>query len=137
MISEKKANEAVIACHHSFFSSTQFIDLFVIGCGGVGGALIDQIHRQQSYLAERNIAIRVCGVANSRAMLLDVQGVDLNNWRDLLKDATEELSLVNMKNLVNGSHIINPVIVDCTSNDAIAARYVDFLRCWFPCCYGE
>jgi len=131
VISEKKANEAVMACHHSFFSSTQFIDLFVIGCGGVGGALIDQIYRQQSYLAERNITIRVCGVANSRAMLLDVQGVDLNNWRDLLKDATEELSLVNMKNLVNGSHIINPVIVDCTSNDAIAARYVDFLGAGF------
>ncbi|TEW49862.1 bifunctional aspartate kinase/homoserine dehydrogenase I [Psychromonas algicola] len=131
VISEKKANEAVMACHHSFFSSTQFIDLFVIGCGGVGGALIDQIYRQQSYLAERNITIRVCGVANSRAMLLDTQGVDLNNWRDLLKDATEELSLVNMKNLVNGSHIINPVIVDCTSNDAIAARYVDFLGAGF------
>ena len=131
VIAERKANEAVIACHHSFFSNTQFIDLFVIGCGGVGGALIDQIHRQQSYLAERNVAIRVCGVANSRAMLLDVQSVDLNNWRDLLKDATEELSLANMKGLVNGSHIINPVIVDCTSNDAIAARYVDFLGAGF------
>ena len=131
VVSEKKANEAVIACHHSFFSSTQFIDLFVIGCGGVGGALIDQIHRQQTYLAERNIAIRVCGVVNSRAMLLDVHGVDLNNWRDLLKDATEELSLVAMKNLVNGSHIINTVIVDCTSNDGIAARYVDFLGAGF------
>jgi len=131
VVSEKKANEAVIACHHSFFSHTQFIDLFVIGCGGVGGALIDQICRQQSYLAERNITIRICGVANSRAMLLDVDGIDLNNWRDRLKDATDELSLIAMKNLVNGSHIINPVIVDCTSNDGIAARYVDFLGAGF------
>jgi len=131
VIDERKANEAVIACHHSFFTNTQFIDLFVIGCGGVGGALIDQIYRQQSYLAERNIAIRVCGVANSRAMLLDASGVELSDWRDALKDATEALSLASMKNLVNGSHIINPVIVDCTSNDAIAARYVDFLGAGF------
>ena len=131
VVSERKANEAVTACHHSFFSKAQFIDLFVIGCGGVGGALVDQIHRQQSYLAERNIAIRVCGVANSRAMILDVEGVDLNNWRDLLKDATDELSLVSMRSLVDGSHIINPVIVDCTSNDGIAARYVDFLGAGF------
>ena len=131
VVSEKKANEAVIACHHSFFSKTQYIDLFVIGCGGVGGALVDQIHRQHNYLAERNISIRVCGVANSRAMLLDVQGIDLDNWRDLLKDATDELSLVSMKTLVDGSHIINPVIVDCTSNDGIAARYVDFLGSGF------
>jgi len=131
VIDERKANEAVIACHHSFFTNTQFIDLFVIGCGGVGGALIDQIYRQQSYLAERNIAIRVCGVANSRAMLLNASGVELSDWRDALKDATEALSLASMKNLVNGSHIINPVIVDCTSNDAIAARYVDFLGAGF------
>ena len=131
VVSEKKANEAVIACHHSFFSKAQYIDLFVIGCGGVGGALIDQIHRQQSYLAERNIAIRVCGVANSRAMLMDVAGVDLTNWRDLVKDATDEMSLATMKSLVDGSRIINPVIVDCTSNDGIAARYVDFLGAGF------
>jgi len=131
VIDERKANEAVIACHHSFFTNTQFIDLFVIGCGGVGGALIDQIYRQQSYLAERNIAIRVCGVANSRAMLLNANGVELSDWRDALKDATEALSLASMKGLVNGSHIINPVIVDCTSNDAIAARYVDFLGAGF------
>ena len=131
VVAERKANEAVIACHNSFFNSTQYIDLFLIGCGGVGGALVDQIHRQQSYLAERNIAIRVCGVANSKVMLLDVQGINLDNWRDLLKDATEELSLIAMKNLVDGSHIINPVIVDCTSNDGIAARYVDFLGAGF------
>jgi aspartokinase/homoserine dehydrogenase 1 len=64
-------------------------------------------------------------------MLLDASGVELSDWRDALKDATEALSLASMKNLVNGSHIINPVIVDCTSNDAIAARYVDFLGAGF------
>lgn len=131
VVDESKANEAVIACHHSFFSNAQFIDVFVVGCGGVGGALVDQIHRQQSYLAEQNISIRVCGIANSRAMLLDAKGVDLSDWRDSLKDAQDELSLAAMKKLVDGSHIINPVIVDCTSDDGIAARYVDFLGAGF------
>jgi len=131
VISNKKSQEAVAACHHCFFGSTQYIDLFLIGCGGVGGALVDQIHRQQAHLAERNIQIRVCGVANSRAMLLNESGIELDNWRDLLKDAVEPLSLSKMQTLVNDSHIINPVIVDCTSNDAIAARYVDFLGAGF------
>ena len=131
VISNRKSQEAVAACHHCFFGSTQYIDLFLIGCGGVGGALVDQIHRQQTYLAERNIQIRVCGVANSRAMLTDKKGIPLDNWRDLLKDATSPLSLSKMQSLVGDSHIINPVIVDCTSNDAIAARYVDFLGAGF------
>jgi aspartokinase/homoserine dehydrogenase 1 len=131
VVSEKKAQEAVIACHQSFFGSTQYIDMFLIGCGGVGGALVDQVHRQQEYLAQRNIKIRVCGVANSRVMLMDYQGIDLTDWRDLLKDATEELSLSKMQKMVDETHIINPLIVDCTSDDAIAARYVDFLGAGF------
>ncbi|MEH6453507.1 MAG: bifunctional aspartate kinase/homoserine dehydrogenase I, partial [Psychromonas sp.] len=131
VVANRKSQEAVIACHQCFFSSTQYIDLFLIGCGGVGGALVDQIHRQKEYLAQRNVHVRVCGVANSRAMLVDEKGIALDNWRDLLKDATQPLSLSKMQALVNDSHIINPVIVDCTSNDAIAARYVDFLGAGF------
>jgi aspartokinase/homoserine dehydrogenase 1 len=131
VVANRKSQEAVFACHQTFFSSTQYIDLFLIGCGGVGGALVDQIHRQKDYLANRNVQIRVCGVANSRAMLVDEKGIALDNWRDLLKDATQPLSLSKMQALVNDSHIINPVIVDCTSNDAIAARYVDFLGAGF------
>ena len=131
VVSEKKAQEAVIACHQSFFGSEQYIDMFLIGCGGVGGALVDQVYRQQARLAERNIQIRVCGIANSRVMLMDARGIELSNWRALLDEATQPLALSNMQSLVNTSHIINPVIVDCTSNDAIAARYVDFLGAGF------
>ncbi|WP_435234691.1 bifunctional aspartate kinase/homoserine dehydrogenase I [Psychromonas sp. PT13] len=131
VVDEDKAQEAVIACHQKFFGSVQYIDMFLIGCGGVGGALVDQVFRQQARLAERNIQIRVCGIANSRVMLMNEQGIELDNWREQLKDATQPLSLQNMQSLVNDSHIINPVIVDCTSNDAIAARYVDFLSAGF------
>ncbi|ABM03102.1 aspartate kinase [Psychromonas ingrahamii 37] len=131
VVSEEKAKEAVIACHQNFFGSVQYIDMFLIGCGGVGSALVDQIHRQQAYLSERNIEIRVCGIADSRKMLMDDQGIQLSNWRELLATATEELSLSSMQSMVDDSHIINPVIVDCTSNDAIAARYVDFLGAGF------
>ncbi|WP_354624895.1 bifunctional aspartate kinase/homoserine dehydrogenase I [Psychromonas sp. MME2] len=131
VIGEDKAKDAVIACHQSFFGSVQYIDMFLIGCGGVGGALVDQVYRQQDRLAERNIQIRVCGIANSRVMLMNEQGIDLANWRELLKNGKQALSLSNMQSLVQESHIINPVIVDCTSNDAIAARYVDFLGAGF------
>ncbi|MDU7969948.1 MAG: hypothetical protein E7J23_07305, partial [Haemophilus parainfluenzae] len=33
----------------------------VIGIGGVGGALIEQIKRQQSWLKSKHIDLRVCG----------------------------------------------------------------------------
>ena len=35
--------------------------------------------------------------------------------------------------LVKEYHLLNPVIVDCTSSQAVADQYADFLREGFPC----
>lgn len=56
------------------------IEVFVIGVGGVGGALLEQIKRQQSWLKSKHIDLRVCGVANSQALLTSVHGLNLENW---------------------------------------------------------
>lgn len=51
------------------FNTDQVIEVFVIGVGGVGGALLEQLKRQQSWLKNKHIDLRVCGVANSKALL--------------------------------------------------------------------
>ena len=120
----------MIACHQRFFGSVQYIDMFLIGCGGVGCALVGQVHRQQAHLAGHNIQIRVCGIANSRVMLTSNEGSILNNGEQLQK-TTQKLSLVKMRILVDHSHIINPVIVDCTSSDMVTLSYIDLLDAGF------
>ncbi|MCE2570930.1 bifunctional aspartate kinase/homoserine dehydrogenase I [Motilimonas eburnea] len=131
VIPENKVNEAIKSCHQNFFGSQQFIDVFLVGCGGVGGAFVDQIHRQSEQLASKNITMRVCGIANRSAMITNPDGINLTNWRDQLKDATEPFSLERVNQLVEASHIINPVLVDCTSDDNIADQYVNFLGTGF------
>ncbi len=131
VIPENKSHQAVKSCHQNFFGSQQFIDIFLVGCGGVGGELVDQIHRQRDMLAEKNIVMRVCGIANRRSMLLDANAIDLTNWRDQLKDAKAQFSIETVNALVEETHIINPVLVDCTSDDEISASYADFLAAGF------
>ena len=131
VIDENFANEAIKASHNIFFGKQQYIDLFLLGCGGVGAALVEQIKRQKAFLAERHIELRVCGIANSRQMLLDQEGLALTDWQTELASSELEFSLSHVTELVKNSHIINPVIVDCTSNDDLAAQYVDFLGCGF------
>ncbi|STV83011.1 bifunctional aspartokinase I/homoserine dehydrogenase I [Klebsiella michiganensis] len=101
---------------------------FVIGIGGVGGALIETIKRQQSWLKSKHIDLRVCGVANSRALLTNVHGLNLEHWRDELAEAKEAFNLGRLIRLVKEYHLLNPVIVDCTSSQAVADQYADFLR---------
>ncbi|OED74183.1 bifunctional aspartate kinase/homoserine dehydrogenase I, partial [Vibrio crassostreae] len=131
VIPEDKISEAIKACHENLFNSKHFLDVFVVGVGGVGGELVDQIQRQQGKLAEKGIVIRVCGLANSKGLLLDSDGLPLEQWRDRMSSATEEFSLARLAALVQRNHIINPVLVDCTSSEGIAAQYADFLAAGF------
>ncbi|WGY46110.1 MULTISPECIES: bifunctional aspartate kinase/homoserine dehydrogenase I [unclassified Vibrio] len=131
VIPEDKVSLAIKSCHENLFNSKHFLDVFVVGVGGVGGELVDQIHRQQAKLADKGIVIRVCGLANSKGLLLDSDGLPLEHWRDRMNDASEEFSLARLIALVQRNHIINPVLVDCTSSDEIASQYADFLSAGF------
>lgn len=113
--------------HQMLFATDQVIEVFVVGVGGVGSALLDQLHRQQAWLKKKHIDLRVCGIANSRALLTHVHGIDLSNWQSALGEAKEPFNLGRLTRLVKEYHLLNPVIVDCTSSQAVADQYADFL----------
>ncbi|WP_314985537.1 bifunctional aspartate kinase/homoserine dehydrogenase I [uncultured Pantoea sp.] len=113
--------------HQMLFATDQVIEVFVVGVGGVGGALLDQLHRQQAWLKKKHIDLRVCGIANSHALLTHVHGIDLTNWQSALAEAKEPFNLGRLTRLVKEYHLLNPVIVDCTSSQAVADQYADFL----------
>ncbi|MGB2078511.1 MAG: bifunctional aspartate kinase/homoserine dehydrogenase I [Vibrio sp.] len=132
VIPEDKISVAIKACHENLFNSKHFLDVFLVGLGGVGGALVDQFARQQQKLAEKGIVLRVCGLANSKGMLLDAQGLPLDNWRERIANTSNDgFNLTEMKALVERNHIINPVLVDCTSSELIADQYAEFLEAGF------
>ena len=106
--------------------------MFLVGCGVVGSELIAQISRQQASLKEQNIALKVYGIANSKGMVFDKEGIDLDNWQDLMAQGADnkqavEVNAENIKAFVTDNHLINPVLVDSTSNEALAMSYVDYL----------
>ncbi|WP_269815494.1 bifunctional aspartate kinase/homoserine dehydrogenase I [Algibacillus agarilyticus] len=131
VIEGSKSQDAIKVIHQNFFSNLHTVDAFLIGCGTVGKALIKQFERQQAFLNERNISLQVYGLANSRKLALVENGVDLNNWENTLDTATEGFSLTRLQQFVEDNHLINPVIIDCTSNEHVADQYVDFLNAGF------
>ncbi|WP_112152655.1 bifunctional aspartate kinase/homoserine dehydrogenase I, partial [Lonsdalea quercina] len=128
VVNNDVATIGVRVAHQMLFNTEQVIDVFVIGVGGVGGALLEQIHRQQSWLKQKHIDLRVCGIANSKALLTNINGISMDNWRDDLAKAREPFNLETLSRLVKEYHLLNPVIVDCTSNQVMADQYVDFLK---------
>ena len=130
VISQKRATEAVAFAHTAFFNSLQRIDIVLIGCGGVGGELLNQIKRQREHLRVKNgLDVRVVGIGNSRHFICDANCIDLDNYKSLL-DASEAEALTpeSAEQLIKDLHLINPILVDCTSSEALALKYVDYMQ---------
>ena len=132
VVESDKALDAVRTVHHNFFSDKHTIDLFLVGCGTVGGELLKQIQRQQPELAEKNIRLRVFGIANSKGLLLEDAGIDLtSDWKNALGHSKDKFTIERLQQFVQQNSLINPVIVDCTTSDQIAKQYVEYMLAGF------
>lgn len=127
VVSNDDATTGVRVTHQMLFNTDQVIEVFLIGVGGVGAALVEQVKRQQAWLKQKHIDLRVCGIANSKALLTNIHGLNLDNWQEELAQAKEPFNLGRLIRLVKEYHLLNPVIVDCTSSQAVADQYADFL----------
>lgn len=117
----------VRVAHQMLFGTDQILDVFVIGVGGVGGALLDQIRRQQSWLKNKQIDLKVCGLFNSKHSILSRDGLNLDHWRDQLAQSQEPYNLDKIIQFAKDNHLLNPILVDCTSSTEVANKYADFL----------
>jgi len=127
VINNDMAITAMRICHQMMFNTDQVIEVFVIGAGGVGSALIEKIYRQQRWLKQKNIDLRVYGIINSKSILMDIQGIDLTNWRERIKLSLQLFNINQLIQLIKINYLLNPVIVDCTSSEVIAKQYANFL----------
>lgn len=133
VISESKVAEAIAICHMTFFSSRQILDLVVVGTGGVGSELLSQIARQQRELKERQgIEIRVVAIANTNGVITNPRGLDLAHYQEeLTKEGLPHFDILMARQLVEDSHLVNPVFVDCTSDEKLALSYMELMQAGF------
>jgi aspartokinase/homoserine dehydrogenase 1 len=129
VIAHKDIKKALNTLHSEFFENqTKQLNLFVIGVGNVGGKLLKQIKNQQGYLLENlKLQIRIIGMANSKKMLFNDDGIDLDNWKNQLENA-ENFDLELFHNKVTTLNYRNSIFVDNTANEAISNVYADYLK---------
>ena len=128
VVDGKFLRKSLNVLHDSFFlSEYKVLNLFICGVGTVGGKLIEQIRSQYETLMQRNgLKLNVVGIASSKAGIYDRDGIDLENYRELLK--APEAQGKNLRDEVIGMNIFNSVFVDCTASKDIAALYQSFLE---------
>ncbi|PPI87947.1 bifunctional aspartate kinase/homoserine dehydrogenase I [Candidatus Pantoea edessiphila] len=114
--------------YNSLFINYKTIEIFIIGIGGVGNALLNQIHRQQKYLRnQKQIKLSICGIANSQRSLINPEEINLSNWKLDFNKTKRIFNISEWVSLIKQNHMPNPVIVDCTASQEIANQYAELL----------
>ncbi|HMO62641.1 MAG TPA: bifunctional aspartate kinase/homoserine dehydrogenase I [Ferruginibacter sp.] len=129
VISLHDVKKAINVLHEEFFETTyKEINLYLVGVGNVGARLVGQIRQQGQYLLEHlRLKINVVGIANSKKMLVNEQGIDLNKWKELL-EAGETTNLEAFIQTIQNKNLRNSVFADVTANDSVALLYDKLLE---------
>ncbi len=122
-----EAQSAMRACHTAFFSRSTHIDVILLGCGNVGGELLAQFQRQAESLREHHADLRVRAIADSNKLLVADDVLDLDRWREDLEDKGRPWSVDDLIMIRENLGLLNPTIIDCTTDEELAAQYVRFL----------
>ena len=111
--------------HEAFFLSPYVeLNVFLVGVGTVGRDLLSQISRQQEKLKkDHRLKLKLTGVANSRKMIFNRDGIDVSNLKEKM-DASEVKSDLKLfcQTMVQ-MNLFNSVFVDCTADAKVADHY--------------
>ncbi|UKM64074.1 bifunctional aspartate kinase/homoserine dehydrogenase I [Flavobacteriaceae bacterium GSB9] len=129
VILESDVKKALNTLHEQFFETkTKQLNVFITGVGNVGERLVEQIKQQRKYLKDNlKIKLRVVGLSNSRKMLFNEEGINLNNWKEQLTDA-EQASLQGFFEKTKSLNLRNSIFVDVTANKDVADLYAQYLK---------
>ena len=125
VIDQSETSKALNALHNEFFlAGTKTLHLFQVGTGLIGGTNLELLARQADKLRrDYRIDIRVSGLANSRKMLFDLDGIPPEKWEDELEQRGEPSNLETFIRRVEQHNLSNGIFIDCTASDEVASQY--------------
>ncbi len=128
IIAQKNVRKALNTLHEAFFEEDVVqLNLFIMGVGNVGSRFLEQIDKQREYLFKYlKLNVRVIGLANSRTMFFNEEGIVHNQWKESL-NAGEKCSLDGFIERIRQLNLRNSVFVDMTASEEVARSYASYL----------
>src|SRR5690606_16529518 len=107
-------SKALRAIHDAFFApGSRTIHVFLIGLGRVGAALVDMIQKNRESISDRmQVDVRLVGIANSKQMYFDLNGIDDPDWATHLAQSGGKMDVQAYLNHIKALNLPNSVLVD-------------------------
>ena len=125
VIDRADLNKGLNAVHDAFFVNlNKTLHLFCVGTGNIGATLFRQLLAHQEFLQKHNgLQIKVVGISNSRKMIFDEEGIDFENWEELLQNCGEKADLSSFVQKMKEMNLPNCVFADNTASIQPIAFY--------------
>jgi len=129
VIGTSDVKKAINVLHEEFFETTyKQLNLFISGTGNVGSRLLSQLKQQQQHLQDHlRLQVRITGIANSKKMFFNDDGIDLSQWKEFLQKGSP-MNMAELINEIEKKNLRNSVFIDVTANDEVAKTYSRFLQ---------
>lgn len=129
VINKENLIKALNTIHESFFlSGYKELNVYLVGTGLVGGALLKQILKQQPVLLKsKHLKLNLVGVANVDKMLFDTEGINVATWQQRIENEGDPVDLDKFAKRIKDNNLRNSVFVDCTAHPSPAAQYLGLL----------
>ena len=129
IIKRKNIGKALNAVHDAFFIQlTKTLHVFSVGTGNIGATLFQQIQKQSDFLRVNNdIEVKIAGICNSRKMIINEEGIDLDNWKEVL-DNGETADLGQFVQKIKLLNLSNCVFVDNTASPDPGKYYLELFE---------
>lgn len=129
VICSKDVKKAINVIHEAFFEKEiKEINLFVAGVGNVGSRLLSQLKQQQQYLMQQlHVKIKLAGIANSKSIYINEEGISLDNWQELLQDG-QPGDTSDFTSSIIRLNLRNTVFADVTASENVAMVYNELLQ---------
>jgi aspartokinase/homoserine dehydrogenase 1 len=129
VISKTDEEKALNAIHDAFFlSGTKTLNIFLVGCGQIGSTLLNQILEQNDFLQNKqSLEIKLIGIANSKKIFFDKNGIDFKNWKEKL-EGSEIGTIEEFTDKMIKLNQPNSIFIDCTGNEKITENYEKILK---------
>lgn len=124
VISARDGDRAMRHVHHRLFGTREVLELYLLGTGTVGAQVLQQLARRPQ---TGTVELRLCGVATSRHLLLDPDGIDPGEALARLQRESQPFDLATLLDSVRRRLPVQPVLIDATSAPAIAQAYPQIL----------
>ncbi len=125
VIQQTDTTKALNVLHEAFFlSDRKVLNIFLVGTGLIGKELMRMVNQQyQKLAAENHLEVNFVGLANSRKMVFQEEGIALDSGVELLLNSNQTRGMAAYFENMVALNLSNSIFVDCTSSEEVAGYY--------------